>query len=331
MRLLLSTAGIAVTAFAFASAACQEQAERSPIALLESAQADGSSNGRAEHSTSAEVDSATIAGLRAELSEAQSKLATVQEENAELSRKLDARGSAITSQADAKPEPLEGVVSAVTKELLGTQDEPQAKPPEVNWPRTMFASPKRKFSYRSGQGEATVTVTALEWKKRKWVMNRSGYQYQYREPDKGNYYLVFDFTVATKMHDPDLPAFHVARLANNQPVTVGYVPALIEFYKWDDYGSFLGNDADYGNDFSKSDSVKFTAAVELTPEQLSEPLFLIATKEGCAPREEERFANPPVKYNIQGCHFGLKDTASPDEFWARYQLVAVHNAAKIPK
>ena len=69
-----------------------------------------------------------------------------------------------------------------------------------------------------------------------------------------------------------------------------------EFARWDDYGSYLGNDHDFGNDFAKTSSVRFKIGKEVAEEIVKGPYALIMKKENALNRNYERFNNPPISY-----------------------------------
>ena len=69
----------------------------------------------------------------------------------------------------------------------------------------------------------------------------------------------------------------------------------IEFYKWEDYGSYLGNEADYSNDFSRTQTIRFDVGYELKiSDYKGKDIYLVATRKGEMFKGTDRLRNPPV-------------------------------------
>src|SRR5690606_30440748 len=122
-------------------------------------------------------------------------------------------------------------------------------------------------------GGTAVTVHSVSLRDR-WVSDRYESRWHYRDARRGSTYVLADVTITAESHDPQLPPILVyavdgARL--RYVGTLGY-----EFYRWDDYGSYLGNEADYGNDFSRTPSIRFSAGLEVTEDGVdAEAVFLL--------------------------------------------------------
>jgi hypothetical protein len=205
--------------------------------------------------------------------------------------------------------------------------------PWEEWKTNSLSTPSKRFNYigaDQGSSAASAEVLSIDWRKRRWIFDRHGSEYYYTEPDKGNTLIVFDFLISTKLHAPLLPAFYLFRLpSTRQPEILGRF--LVNFFRWSDYGAYLGNYADFKNSFSKNETVKFTGSLEVSEEYSKEPLVLVASRHGCAKRQHDQFATPPVRYQFQDCDIEASDLASATAFWEKYQLVAVHNLKALPQ
>ncbi|NJK31808.1 MAG: hypothetical protein HC927_04965, partial [Deltaproteobacteria bacterium] len=142
-------------------------------------------------------------------------------------------------------------------------------------------------------GEVTVKVTVSKTAKT-WKFDRNSYEYYVREADKGSQYHYLDLEISTESKEPLLPDFYACRFSDAGEFEVCQ-PLILKFYRWDDYGSYLGNYSDSGNDFSKRETVKFTIAFSATDEELKKPTVVVA-KPDCRTRKEERFGRPPIYY-----------------------------------
>ena len=72
---------------------------------------------------------------------------------------------------------------------------------------------------------------------------------------------------------------------------------MVDLARWEDYGTYLGNEPDLNNDFSKVDNVKFKVGCELPESDFSNPYVVVLKKENTQVRHYERFRNPPVYYS----------------------------------
>ena len=52
----------------------------------------------------------------------------------------------------------------------------------------------------------------------------------------------------------------------------------VRFNRWEDYGTYLGNDHDFSNDFAKTSSIRFKIGVEVPNEITQKPYAIILKK-----------------------------------------------------
>lgn len=154
---------------------------------------------------------------------------------------------------------------------------------------------------------------------KQFVFDRYGSNYRYRPADRDTRYVVASLSATAKkgVTDPELPGYAIYRPVGK---TLRKIDDFdIRFTRWDDYGSYLGNDHDLGNDFAKTSTISFSIGVQVTDEYLSgKPLYIVGTTDGCMKRSYERFSNPPVSYS--GYCTGLADVLSLDDL-AKLNLV----------
>ena len=67
----------------------------------------------------------------------------------------------------------------------------------------------------------------------------------------------------------------------------------MRYARWDDYGSYLGNEADFNNDFTKTSTVKFKLGAEVSTEITKSAFAIVAKNENVLTEEYDRFKNPP--------------------------------------
>lgn len=121
-----------------------------------------------------------------------------------------------------------------------------------------------------------------------------GDRYFYRTADRGNKYITAAMKITSDSKDPQLPQLAVYKISGDSMTWEGNFST--EFARWDDYGSYLGNDHDFGNDFAKTSSVRFKIGKEVSEEIVKGPYALIMKKENALNRKYERFDNPPISY-----------------------------------
>tara|TARA_B100001250_G_C19662582_1_gene727790 strand:- start:76 stop:1026 length:951 start_codon:yes stop_codon:yes gene_type:complete len=138
---------------------------------------------------------------------------------------------------------------------------------------------------------------------KRFVFDRYGDRYYYRDAIRGTKYLTATLKVTSKFNSPKLLPIYVYQLKEGELQLISAGPVQYEFYRWEDYGSYLGNYADYNNSFLQNEAVKFSIGEALhESDNLKDfPIFLMVKKEECVLREEKRFNNPPVKYSTTTC------------------------------
>lgn len=121
-----------------------------------------------------------------------------------------------------------------------------------------------------------------------------GDRYFYRSADRGNKYVTAAMKITSQDKDPKLPQLAIYSISGDTMTKVGSFDT--EFARWKDYGTYLGNTHDFGNDFAKTSSVRFKIGEEVSEDIVKGPYALIMKKENGLSRNYDRFANPPVSY-----------------------------------
>lgn len=100
--------------------------------------------------------------------------------------------------------------------------------------------------------------------------------------------------VTSTSKDPNLPTLAFYSVQGDKLKLEGTFS--VYFARWSDYGTYLGNEPDLKNDFSKVSTVKFKLGCELRSNLFSKPYVVVLKKENTQVRYEERFRNPPIYY-----------------------------------
>lgn len=162
-----------------------------------------------------------------------------------------------------------------------------------------------------GHGDMTMGLTATGVVRR-WTFDMHGDGWRFLDAEKGRKYLTATVQVSSKNKDPQL--FGIAAYVADGAKLTHVGAARYRFIRWRDYGAFLGNHADFRNDFSHNSRIPFSIGVSVSDEELKRrPVYLVATREGCHRRLYERFGQPPIQYVPVNCE-SLKPTLSAADF-----------------
>jgi len=156
------------------------------------------------------------------------------------------------------------------------------------------------------------------WKGKRWSFDDYGSQYFLRDAERGNSHIMARISVTSENNNPSLPPILVYQMSNGELKylgTQGY-----KFRRWKDYGSYLGNYADYGNDFSHSKTIPFNCGVELSNDDLkSGTIYVVLKKQGCFNRTKVDYGNPEIAYRESSC--SPKRILKVEDFDNEYVLI----------
>lgn len=121
-----------------------------------------------------------------------------------------------------------------------------------------------------------------------------GYEYHYRQADKDKKYITAAMSITSDDSNPLLPQCAIYSIDGESLLFEAKLDT--EFARWDDYGSYLGNYADYNNDFSKVNTVKFKIGAQVSNEVVKKPFVLVMKKENVLKRTYDKYSNPEISY-----------------------------------
>lgn len=170
----------------------------------------------------------------------------------------------------------------------------------------------------------TLSLRKIEIRQR-WGHDKYGRKAHFTNAGKGNRYLIAEILIGSNSDNPKLPSLSVYRLDNRKLI---FVQSLkYKFNRWGNYNFYLGNEVDPQNDFAQKKSIKFLPAALLSGQLIKEDiLFLVAKKETCIVRKEDRFNNPPVEYVDMFCTYPKELTAQ--ELKTNFSLLKILKKGK---
>lgn len=167
-----------------------------------------------------------------------------------------------------------------------------------------------KISPTISNGDSTLSVKSASMSS-SFTFDAYGNEWRYKEAEKGERFITAKVTVSSESKDPRLMGLAAYVADGNQLRRIGTFE--YRFSRWDDYASYLGNDADYRNDFAHSSAIPFSIAATVRVDEIKKPTYLVSTKEGCFTRATDRFRSPPVWYTSSS-YRSLATTLSVDSF-----------------
>ena len=141
--------------------------------------------------------------------------------------------------------------------------------------------------------------------------------------DRGNTYVLASMSVTSTSKDPDLPTLAIYSINGDQMNREGIME--VRFAYWQDYGHYLGNYPDYGNDFAKTSTIRFKLGDEVSKEITAKPYAIVLKKTNGLSRKYDRYKNPPVSYSG---YIDYPYRLSLDDFIgdnARYVVIKITN------
>lgn len=174
-------------------------------------------------------------------------------------------------------------------------------------------------------GDITINFNSVNTASQ-WNFDNYGTEYRLRKAERGDVYIVAKVSISADSKDPSLPPISVYQISNGSLKLVGTMG--YEFVRWKDYGSYLGNYADYGNDFSHTKTISFNCGLSVSQSIMDkDPVFVVVKKANCFNRTNSTYGNPPVSYTGGNCN--IKSTLTVDDFDNDNYLVKVFNKNKL--
>jgi hypothetical protein len=166
------------------------------------------------------------------------------------------------------------------------------------------------------------------WIGKKWYFDSYGNNYFVKEAIRMGKYILLRLEVTSQGINPSLPPIYVYLLSEKGELekltTLEY-----RFRRWSDFGSYLGNYADYGNDFAHSKTIPFNLGAQVFDILIDEnPVFIVMKKIECIERKRNKYARPEISYS-ESDKCDEKQILTPHDFEKDYVLLKIFNKSKI--
>lgn len=138
-------------------------------------------------------------------------------------------------------------------------------------------------------------------------------RYFYNSAERGSKYLVARVSITSEVNDPKLPRILAYALKDGELRSITPIGLTYRFRRWEDYGTYLGNNADYGNDFAQTKTINFNLGDQIQESDFKGfPIYVVMQKTKAYHRVQERFDNPPISYKQDD--YDYKIVLTPQDF-----------------
>lgn len=156
------------------------------------------------------------------------------------------------------------------------------------------------------------------WTGKRWSFDDYGSRYKLRDAQRGNKHILARVSISSETKNPSLPPVLAYQMNNGELELIGTLG--YEFRRWKDYGSYLGNYADYGNDFAHSKTIPFNLGLQVPDEKfVGKTIYIVMKKTGCFERKKKNYGNPEIEYSEGIC--SAKRTLKVEDFDNDYILL----------
>lgn len=172
--------------------------------------------------------------------------------------------------------------------------------------------------------DLTVNFKSVSFGKR-WVHDSYDDSWFYNDAERDEVFVLTKLSITSKSKNPKLPPIGVYCYEDGKLVKLAEME--YKFARWESYGCYLGNYADYGNDFSHTSTVSFSNAATINKLYQDKAIFVVVRKVGTFERVVSRFSTPEVGYTSSGGN--MSSSLTVDDFDLEYQLVKIFNKNKM--
>ncbi|PZE18732.1 hypothetical protein DNU06_02575 [Putridiphycobacter roseus] len=158
------------------------------------------------------------------------------------------------------------------------------------------------------------------WLGKRWIFDNYGNRYFLRDATRGSKHILARVSISSESKNPTLPPILAYEYIDGRLQLIGVLD--YEFRRWEDYGSYLGNYADYGNDFAHTKTIPFNLGLEVDEDKLKKGrIYIVMEKNNCFFRDVKKLGSPEVKYTNFSCKFNT--SLEVNDFDKNYVLIKI--------
>ena len=152
-----------------------------------------------------------------------------------------------------------------------------------------------KISRQFENSNVKITFNPFSFQN-EFIFDRDGYQWRYRKAERDGKFLISVATITAKPNNknPMLPIIYAYKIDSTGFLSIANFE--YQFYKWKDYGTYLGNYHDFGNDFAYTETIRFDIGLTLNQNDVNSTILIIASNQGKISRTINQFGTPNISY-----------------------------------
>lgn len=196
-------------------------------------------------------------------------------------------------------------------------------PSITNYDYKQFKNVKENSTVAFEDLKVKVSTVALS---NQWTFDSYSDEWHYRSAERGDKFIVVKLSITADNKDPLLPAVSLYKIENGKMFWMSDLE--YKFVRWQDFATYLGNYADYKNDFAHTATIPFTLADSFSEKLLNDATIIVVVHhKGCYQRQYDRFGNPPVSYVQKD--FTAPNALDPAEAGKSYSVIKIFNKQKL--
>lgn len=253
-----------------------------------------------------------LSELKTELKQTKTELNNCSNELAEIKNTAEIRfirARKLLSEDNFKIAKI--VFQGIVDNFKGTKDEINAsneieKIDKIIEQKRIETERKKALGYKILKPVSTVKLGSISlrfekiWTGKRWSFDDYGREYRLRDAQRGSKHILTRVSISSESKNPSLPPVLAYQMNNGELELIGTLG--YEFRRWEDYGSYLGNNADYGNDFAHSKTIPFNLGLEVSDDKFDgKTVYIVLKKTGCFERRKKNYGNPEIQYSEGLC------------------------------
>jgi len=159
----------------------------------------------------------------------------------------------------------------------------------------------------------------------RWTFDAHGDEWQYRDAERGEHYVLLLTTFESTEKNPNLPDVGIYRIDGKKMMRLAQME--YEFRRWSSFGTFIGLYHDFKNDFAYTKAIPFNAAASISDEDAKKLFVVVVTGNLCHERGS-KIGQPEVRYSLSYDCASKSELNISDFTKGGYRVLAFFNRPK---